>query len=450
MAAKCKALGGNHREVAMENSDAVKRWVDWCRSHPQLKCVEWNVPYGILPKNYRGVLIDVKVGSMGMPDDKIYLAHAELRAKVARGNCVLELSRIKKGKIVNTNYTFLIFALKKYSGFMGDEGDSPHQNSEWEPYFMKPLSTTRKIICTEKANGEAAQISSQKLLDQDYFCIGSKNVHMLLRNRDDIRKYGNIRFNTAKEVAHVFFETFVENTNIPENSKTDFISFIQNHNFTTVFEMVQPDNQHIVKSDLEHPELKFICWTMADIMEDFRSKFALCAMPIDEAIEQARKFRLTTVTYEATFCDSAEDVSSKMESCIRKVQQEFGHEGKVLYFLDSENCTIGLIKKKTAWYVILRSLREKVASFNAASSSIPMPDRLSQIASRIKEIQSWLGFSNKFTEGWSEICTAFAEFVAVKSPSGNDIRTRFPTLFNEFLKDNQDCKTLYNSLQGTF
>ncbi|CAL8101702.1 unnamed protein product [Orchesella dallaii] len=79
----CEALTESPEVDTMADSNAVKRWVDWCRPHPHLKCVEWNVPYGIFPKNYRGVLIDVKVGSMGMPDDKIYLAHAELRAKVA-------------------------------------------------------------------------------------------------------------------------------------------------------------------------------------------------------------------------------------------------------------------------------------------------------------------------------------------------------------------------------
>ncbi|CAL8101708.1 unnamed protein product [Orchesella dallaii] len=113
---------------------------------------------------------------------------------------------------------------------------------------------------------------------------------------------------------------------------------------------------------------------------------------------------------------------------------------------------MGLIKKKTAWYVILRALREKVSTFNSSTcSSTSMPDRLSQIASRIKEIQSWLGFSDEFAEGWIKISTAFAKsVVADKSINGNDIRTRFPTVFENFLRDDPDCNKIYETLTEAF
>ncbi len=61
----------------------LSRWLDWCRSHSWVRCVEYEVPQNILPKGYNGVLIDVKVGgAKRAPDDKIYVAHKDLRAKV--------------------------------------------------------------------------------------------------------------------------------------------------------------------------------------------------------------------------------------------------------------------------------------------------------------------------------------------------------------------------------
>ena len=38
-----------------------------------------------------------------------------------------------------------------------------------------------------------------------------------------------------------------------------------------------------------------------------------------------------------------------------------GYEGMVLYFMDTEGSTVGLLKKKTTWYIILRAIREKVS-----------------------------------------------------------------------------------------
>ena len=37
-----------------------------------------------------------------------------------------------------------------------------------------------------------------------------------------------------------------------------------------------------------------------------------------------------------------------------KVRRDKGYEGEVFYFLDCKDNVIGLLKKKTAWYVVLR------------------------------------------------------------------------------------------------
>jgi hypothetical protein len=59
----------------------IVRWVRWCKAHKDVKCVEYEVPLGILPFKCKGVLIDVKVSSRG-PDDRTYAANKSLRDKV--------------------------------------------------------------------------------------------------------------------------------------------------------------------------------------------------------------------------------------------------------------------------------------------------------------------------------------------------------------------------------
>jgi hypothetical protein len=59
------------------------RWLHWARHHKNVKCVDYDVPEGILPPNYKGTLVDVKVfGKKWGPDDKIYSQHEDLRERV--------------------------------------------------------------------------------------------------------------------------------------------------------------------------------------------------------------------------------------------------------------------------------------------------------------------------------------------------------------------------------
>jgi len=48
------------------------------------------------------------------------------------------------------------------------------------------------------------------------------------------------------------------------------------------------------------------------------------------------------------------------EDYLTKIRKDFGYEGVVLYFIDSEFNVIGLLKKKTVWYIIIRAVREKI------------------------------------------------------------------------------------------
>ena len=51
-----------------------------------------------------------------------------------------------------------------------------------------------------------------------------------------------------------------------------------------------------------------------------------------------------------------------------QVRKEYGFEGEVMYFVDKKDHVIGLLKKKTAWYILARAIREKASAAVSAFS----------------------------------------------------------------------------------
>lgn len=79
------------------------------------------------------------------------------------------------------------------------------------------------------------------------------------------------------------------------------------------------------------------------------------------------------------------------------------NEGEVWYLLNDQKNTIGLIKVKTAWYTVLRALREKaVYCFTTAKkkSGWSLQDRIKSTHKRFREIQNWLKFSDDYLQQW--------------------------------------------------
>ena len=132
----------------MLGQEETLSWLSWCRDHRLVKVTPWEVPPGILPPGYTGKLHDVKVGSNDKrshgPDDKIYNSNPEIRDKVARGNTVLELHNSADNK---TEHDMVVFALKKFTGGMGDEDEEqPENDLVWQRYFLKPLDQVRTMV----------------------------------------------------------------------------------------------------------------------------------------------------------------------------------------------------------------------------------------------------------------------------------------------------------------
>ena len=336
---------------------------------------------------------------------------------------------------------------------MGDEDeDQPENNQIWTDYFLKPLEFATKVICTRKANGEAAHLAVRFIHDRFVLCVGSKNVHMLISDRSDIDKYsGGItdgRFQVARYVADAIMKLLedLDNTYV-----TFLLNFMHHTRLTAVFEVLNPANQHVEDlSHLEQTELRFISWTSS--YEDRKSNsYSYCAVNPQTGIDLAKQIGLKTVQYEIITPD-------KVDKRMGQIRHDYGYEGEVLYFTDSDDNVIGLLKKKTAWYVVARAIREQAAAAlgdwkKNGSSQYDHSGREERITKRLKAIKIWLELSEQCFNAWIEIGKGFlawvirtAERMDAQLPSDKDkehikgdiaLRSKFPQHWKAYLEENK-------------
>ncbi|GFR81552.1 actin-binding protein IPP-like, partial [Elysia marginata] len=378
--------------TSFEDSEEMRKadsWLDWAKRLQYLKVVETDIPDFILPKKHSGQLIDVKVFSRRGPDDGIYDTYKNVRDKVARGNCFLCITR---GPEQGTRC--ILHALKKFTGGLGDDDDKDKgDNHTWKKYFTKPLESAEKVIVTKKANGEAAHLSCVQIDGQRLICAGSKNVHILIRNRAEcLRRFEgpgfmsvDIRLATLNKLLVMKINDFL----------AKLLDFLIATRFTAVFEILAPNHQHVEDlSYLSKPVVHFITWTSTELEPS--PDQMLCTVPPHLGIELARSFGLQTVIYETV-------PVVEIEARMKMIRQGYQYEGEVLYFLDASNNVMGLLKKKTIWYIICRAIREKAR--NAAIGNIKGTYSSSksehQIQKRLRDIQSWLGLNDEARSQWT-------------------------------------------------
>jgi len=273
-------------------SEVSKSWLHFCNGCKNtVKVQEYDIPDMVCPKNMKMALTDIKVFSRG-PDDKVYNANKELREKVARGNSILLINDLESNK---TEYDNIIFALRKFTGGMGDEDeDQPESNQVWLNYFLEPFENATEIICTEKANGEAAHLSARFIRNQFYLIVGSKNVHMIIGRPGDLEFYTDSRFMVAKEVG---LATLNMLSKLDTKNLQILLSFLHHSKSTAVFEQLQPSYQHVVDlSFLKDGKsvLKFITWTSA-FKNETKNIESYCSMRPDKALDFAQDLGMETV-----------------------------------------------------------------------------------------------------------------------------------------------------------
>ena len=103
---------------------------------------------------------------------------------------------------------------------------------------------------------------------------------------------------------------------------------------------------------------------------------------------------------------------------------------------------IGLLKRKTAWYVILRAIREKAASALAAFKKEPSMPPLTQAQKaqkRLQEIKEWLGFSSEYLEQWIKLSDGFMTWIHTKFHKSEIDQKRgvFPSIWKQYLSETQ-------------
>jgi len=413
-----------------DTNEIAKSWLKFCNIHKNLvKVMEYDVPEWICPKNMKLALSDIKVFSKG-PDDKVYNGNKDLREKVARGNSVLYINDLESKTI---EQDCIIFALRKFTGGMGDEDeDQPESNLVWLNYFLKPIENATQIICTEKANGEAAHLSARFIKNKFYLIIGSKNVHLMIGKPGDLEFYKESRFHVAKEVGvatlNMLSKMSAENLQI-------LLNFLHHTKSTAVFEQLQPSYQHVV--DLSYlsdgkSALKFITWTSAFKNESCDIE-SYCSIRPDKALAFAQGLGMETVKYHVIS-------ASKAEERMQTIRKDYGHEGEVMYFINEKGNVIGLLKKKTAWYVLARAIREKAR--NAVRGFVKTPSEsvsgsIKKTESRLRQIQTWIGFSDTYLKAWTTLATGFLRWLhqRVAEKKLESICGNFPQLWKIFLTE---------------
>lgn len=361
-----------------------------------VRIVESEVPAGILQAGTSGRIIDAQVKSKG-PDDSIYIKYAHLREKVARGNTFLKLKNGDSEEIL-----LLVYANKKFSGGPCDEDYGAVEEKGYERYLLSKANVA-KIVRTEKQNGDAAHLSGRVISDEFYWCFGSKNVHMLVRNESDIDKYVDGRYHICKKIAKTAWKTIQSLP--PENLET-LKNLVNDTHGTLLAEILQPDYQHVVPLRNSDPELCFITLTPTYEKSGARS---LTAKPPHEILQLLKSVGLRTTAFQIV--DGDMDLLPKITEEIRSLVNS---EGEVLYLMDGEDNTCGMIKIKTYWYIQLRAFREKGKSLLAKKqrgSKDAKMKMMDETKKRISEIKKWLKFSDEVEEEWCRVGIEWLEWL---------------------------------------
>ena len=335
----------------------------------------------------------------------------------------------------------VIRANNKFTGHPGDEDSDaqPENNDEYLSYFVEQPDKAESIIAMEKVNGEAAHFSSRVIADKMFIIAGSKNVHILIANENDIDKYKGDRYRIAKIVARAVWKQL----SMMQRDYTELLLSLLNHTkCTMVCEILIPGQQHITNiSHINIPTLVLLCMTPAVMPEP-----KTLTLPPHHCLALATAMGFKCATFKNINKDDLSDF-------IKDARKEEEIEGYVLYYirtdLNGHEQTIGLEKIKTIWYVMLRALREKtIYAFTKGrkKDNWDINHAISSTDARYKNIQTWLKFSNEYYDRWHDLATSFLKWfnlcVTLQDEEQFDfakiIRSDWPIIWEQFLTRDTD------------
>ncbi|CAG0896340.1 unnamed protein product [Cyprideis torosa] len=339
--------------------DEAQELLDWSRMHSLVKVKEAAVPTQICPPQISSMeLSDIKVGGKARkPDDAYYDKSEVLRERVPRGLCILQY---KIGGEPGWKARIVVHAFHKFTGGLEDNDDcntDPANFSygkDYEVYFRQRAESAETIVCTQKINGEAAHFSAIEINGSILYCAGSKNVHMLFRNEADIELHRDSRYMWARSIAKTVLRDF---NRMEEETRQMFISFLVMSKLTGVFEILSKDHEHVESLDhLSEPQMWFLGWSQGPPFDRETSNRSLLSLPPVDGYKIAEAFGLRPTPYSVIPLTSLQE---RIDYIHRNL---YGVEGEVLMFVNEAQEVIGLVKKKSIWYICLRAIREKVKS----------------------------------------------------------------------------------------
>lgn len=253
----------------------------------------------------------------------------------------------------------VIVGMKKFVGGMGDEDDEEDDGGagadsveyKWQRFFTGSVEDCKHIVSTGKANGEAGHFAVRYVSHADAFVFiaGSKNVHLAVTSSAELDQpcYADVdRFRVAIRVARTILRV-VES--MPAETARQFKCFMANTWLTMIVELLDPESEHVELFPFAEPRVSFIAF-VAGGLHDVPG-LDKCLNPL-LGFKLAEHFGFQPVTHEvAPFSD--------LDTIMLEVRKGYGIEGLVLYFLDGAGDVMGLLKKKTVWYIVIRAIREK-------------------------------------------------------------------------------------------
>jgi len=241
-----------------------------------------------------------------------------------------------------------------------------HMNANIRNYIMGNVVSSLdqgayiEVVKTLKVNGENAQVSWVD--SEGIWCIASKNVGILAKSSDDLKKYktsGNQRYQYAVEIAYAWFKVL----NSLKNKKVPLAKLQKAMDGKTfVGEFVgKRENQHMIGYSKE----TIVFYSIVDN----KSTDENCLLP-EESYKIFNEFKLDCVPVDRVGVydniDSLSEALNHEYNVVSSASMNEEEEGSVLYMIKrglDDDKVLSLSKLKTLEYRIFRKLREKLRNF---------------------------------------------------------------------------------------
>ncbi|KAJ3088269.1 hypothetical protein HK102_009144 [Quaeritorhiza haematococci] len=349
--------------------------------------------------------------------------------------------------------------------------------ASWRRFFTGPPESASRVFVMEKANGAAGHLAvlrvgpkttpsqskksskkSEDAADEEYVWIaGSKNVHLMARSIKDLEShYKDQRYFMARNVFSAIWDLMHPNdatanaaadgkglsplTTTVASAKVDqdrFLHLLWSQHFTACFELLDPSDQHVENLSFLGPagSVALQLYALVSFDRAVKDENYFCEPP-KIAFGLARMAGIPTVDMKEVPLqvvvkgDAAKDLGEDeiLKRLIADIRLSHGKEGAVLYFVDGKGWVLGLLKKKSIWYVAIRAIREKFKNYQRLSPQASPPKggkpaptvaeiqsrTATKLKSRFTEIGSWLGLDATALESWKSLALAANDWMAEK------------------------------------